>query len=194
MWKLTKTIWVGLATVAVVLASSLVAASPAQAYGTVSVRYAEFDTDDCSVFRRSGLQVFTAGSLYCQVVDPTPLGGAFYRTATMWRDANARAVSVSVHSGLELVAYSDFHPYDEIFYIGDTKNDGDTIYAFVTLWSPSNGFTFLGPYSPPGTSNVHDVREVNLNIPDGWQVFVNLYDNADGSDCIGSCNGFAGVA
>ncbi|ESU49589.1 hypothetical protein K7395_11040 [Streptomyces filamentosus] len=72
------------------------------------------------------------------------------------------------------VAKVEFHPYGEILYVYDVKNDGDTLYYKVSYEGDGGKW---GLYAAPSTSNVIDVRKVNLDIPEGRKVTVTVYDD-----------------
>ncbi|WP_236726218.1 hypothetical protein [Streptomyces sp. NBRC 110465] len=72
------------------------------------------------------------------------------------------------------VAKVEFHPYGEILYVYDVKNDGDTLYYKVSYEGDGGKW---GLYAAPGTSDVIDVRKVNLDIPEGRKVTVTVYDD-----------------
>ncbi|OSC70250.1 hypothetical protein B5180_25170 [Streptomyces sp. BF-3] len=72
------------------------------------------------------------------------------------------------------VAKVEFHPLDEILYVYDVKNDGDTLYYKVSYEGDGGRW---GLYVAPSTSNVIDIRKVNLDIPEGRLVTVTVYDD-----------------
>lgn len=177
----------GVLTILGVLATGVLVASPAQAYGNLDVFYAEFNPNTCTVLEGT-LQIAYDGRCRVDyVVDDRVLRSWFQP------DVNSRAVAVRIWSGSQLVGFVEFHPYDEILYVVDTENDGDAIYVelLVNAEDPHEA-ELLGPFTPVGTSEVVDVGRFNRNFPDGQSVQISIYDDAAGNDLI--WGGLLGVA
>lgn len=190
MWKLTKTNLVGLAAIAGLLVSSLVAVSPAQAYGNLDVFYAEFNPNTCTVLE-GNLQIADDGRCRVDyVVDGRALHSWFEP------DANSRAVAVRLWNGSQLIGFVEFHPYGEILYVVDTENDGDAIYVEVWVENPDNinDPDLLGVFTPKGTSEVVDVGRFNFNIADGRGVDLIIIDEADAEPADPNFGVFLGFA
>ncbi|MFC7612408.1 hypothetical protein ACFQV2_00695 [Actinokineospora soli] len=152
-------------------------ASPAHAYGTLIVRYAVVDTDNCA--RLAGSLSVSAQGDYCVLNDSAD--DTFFH-----KDPGGVAIKVEEHDSNGMVAKQEFHPYGETLWVYDTRNDGDTVYTDVY----ANGF--YGPYAPPGTSNTIDFAKVNLDFPEGRSIRLDVYDDAGPADLITSVGG--GVA
>lgn len=192
MLKLAKTYLVGLAATAGLLASSLVVVGPAQAYGNLTVRYAEYNPNTCNVFRGT-LPVARYPDGRCVTSYPVD-----NQVLNSWPqpDPNSRAVAVQLWNGSELVAYVQFHPYDEYLHVVDTENDGDAIYVEFWIENPDdpNDPDRVGVFTPPGTSAVVDFGEFNLNVPDGRPVTISVFDDAGTDDLIVGAGAFFGIA
>jgi hypothetical protein len=88
-----------------------------------------------------------------------------------------------------MVAKVEFHPYDELLWVYDTRNDGDGVYV-----EPCAGdirhCDSLGFYGAPGTSDPIDHRVVNFDLAEGTLVHIwGIFDNADGTGFITSEEG-----
>ncbi|KDN81676.1 hypothetical protein [Kitasatospora cheerisanensis] len=149
-----------------VAGSMLFSAAPAQAFGSLQVRYAIVDTSNCRGLEGS-LSVVNqaAGCFLDDSADDT-----FFK-----KEAGGVAVKIELRDGSGLVAKAEFHPLGDELWVYDTRNDGDSIY--VTLqW----GDSLEGPVSPPGTgTEVEYTKEAHGWIPEGAAVTLRVYDNLD---------------
>lgn len=183
MWKSLRSPLLGLLTVLGIVASLFVVASPAQAYGSLTVRFALVNTGNCD--RIAGTLTVITQSGGCRLNDAAD--NTFFRT-----DSGGTAVKVELRDSSGLVAKIEFHPYGEYFWIYDTRNDSDTIYAelfargAVGTWDPA------GVYSPPGTSAVVEYTLVNKSYAEGRQVAINIWDDSALTDFIDGS--FVGVS
>jgi hypothetical protein len=146
------------------LASLLVAASPAQAYSGLEVKTAVVRTEPpvCEVLSGS-LRVTGIGLVSCYLDDTAD--DTFFL-----QDTGGVAIKIQVHLEDIMVAKVEFHPQDEVFYVYDTANDGDGINA--ELYDHATGILY-GPYSAPGTNDRIDFRRVDIpDIPEGHLVSV----------------------
>lgn len=143
-------------------------AAPAQAYGTLDIRYARVDTDDCT--RLSGTLTVTPAGGGCYLYDS--VDHTYFE-----KDAGGEALKVELRNGGTLVSKVEFHPNGEKLYAYDTAADGDTVY--VQLWTATHGssdrFRAVGSPSPIGFS-----------FAEGENVLVKIYDDAAGTDLITS--------
>ncbi|MCC8242756.1 hypothetical protein [Saccharothrix luteola] len=138
--------------------------SNAQAYSpNPTVRWAQVDTGNCQ--RLSGTLTVVAQSDGCRINDPWD--GTFFR-----KDAGGIAIKVELYVGSTLVAKSEFHPYGEVLWAYDTRDDSDTIYT--TLQVGESGASY-GPYRGP----VNGSNSYNLSITDGATVTMSVNDNND---------------
>ncbi|GGS11418.1 hypothetical protein GCM10010221_04590 [Streptomyces parvus] len=128
-------------------------ATPANAYGDLPV-----------VGRES------TGTDYCPCRYNDMIDGTYFH-----KDVGGTGFKV-IHGNASrhAVAKVEFHPYDEILYVYDVKNDGDTLYYKVSYEGDGGKW---GLYAAPSTSNVIDIRKVNLDIPEGRRVTVTVYDD-----------------
>ncbi|MCC8480109.1 hypothetical protein LMJ41_19770 [Streptomyces globisporus] len=128
-------------------------ATPANAYGDLPV-----------VGRES------TGTDYCPCRYNDMIDGTYFH-----KDVGGTGFKV-IHGNASrhAVAKVEFHPYDEILYVYDVKNDGDTLYYKVSYEGDGGKW---GLYAAPSTSNVIDIRKVNLEIPEGRRVTVTVYDD-----------------
>lgn len=175
-----------LATVTLVLATALVGAgAPASAYGTLNVRSAMVATTSSANCAR--LPGSTTGSQALPIIRQSNgcrLNDPFDDTVFLW-DSGGEAMKVEFRNGGAYVAKFEYHPADNKLWIYDTANDGDTIYVVVHVSDPwGEPHDAIGPLGVTGTSAVVDLRVVQLNITEGWQLFFNFYDNANNSNTI----------
>jgi hypothetical protein len=166
------------------VASFFVAASPAQAYSpNPSVSFARVDTDDCA--RLSGTLTVVRRTDGCFLDDTVDF--------TLFRyDEDSVAVKIELHVGGSMVGKVEFHPYGEVFWIYDTRNDGDAIYVTVCrITNPDNPLCQAGegPWTPPGTDNPVDVTVIDRNYPDGQAIRISVWDNANATDLLASFSG-----
>lgn len=182
------------ATAAVLLATiflvlpMFVIPGPAQAYGDVFVNFAEIDMDSCTLVD-GHMSVGRLSDGTCAAHHG--VSGPVRSASRFADDANSQAVSVDIIASRG-VAWMDFHPYDEILFVADIENDGDTIYVDVWKEAPSPLFwTHVGVFRPPGTSAEQDILRRDLSIPDGDLISFTIYDDAGLTDLIGH---FLGVA
>lgn len=143
-------------------------ATTASAYDNsdLSISSWEYDTDHCLCTNSSGLD-YTGFK----------------------HDAGGEALKLVVKNNGTAVAQVEFHPWDEVLYVYDGKNDGDTIYVRAMWWEGS-GFVREdgGPYSARTTSKELDVNKIQMDsdddIDEGTVVYFRLYDDRDGNDPI----------
>lgn len=157
-----------------VLGSLVLTAGPAHAYGTLTVRWALVDTDDCA--RLAGNLTVIAETDRCRLDDSAD--GTFFT-----KDPNSVAIKIELHDGSGMVAKEEFHPYGEKLWVYDTRNDSDEVHTW--LWSNQ----WYGPYSPDGTSNALDYKVIDLNLTDGQPVELHIYDDSLATDFITSVGG-----
>jgi hypothetical protein len=174
----------GLLTCLAVLGSAFVFPGAAQAYDPdPSAPYVKVDTNSSCT---------SSGTLN----DAVYLGGKCFHDDTYDNtyfklDAGAKALKIELRVGSSLIGKVEFHPWDEILWLYDILADGDTIYvACRDQTAGSDCYPGVRRASTPtGDPNV-----LNLNIPDGHQVLITIYDNAQvdvngflqGSDFIAS--------
>ncbi|MEU7851517.1 hypothetical protein AB0B74_03415 [Micromonospora parva] len=155
------------------VASTLaVTTGPAQAYGSLTVRFAVVDTGNCQ--RVDGTLAVIAESGGCRLNDSAD--GTYFV-----KDPGGRAIKAEVRDGSGMVAKFEFHPSDERFWYYDTRNDGDTVYGQIC------GISVLPCsklYAAPGTSNVIDYGIADFDIVEDGRIDMNLYDDANGNEWI----------
>jgi hypothetical protein len=164
----------GIIATLVVLPFSLLVPGPAQAYGSLTVKWITVDTDNCARRFGSGGLTVTALSDRCYLDDSAD---------DTWfiKDPGGVAIKIELHDSSGMVAKIEFHPHGEHLWVYDTRNDGDAIYTRVF----ENGHPYSGTaYSAPGTSSVIDYRDFNLSMPEGNQIQLAVNDNASGTDTI----------
>lgn len=165
----------GIAAAAAVLAGSLLAAPPAaQAYSPDPTmhRYHR-DTGKCPCSR---------GDL------DDPFDGTYFK-----KDPGGTALKMELidKSGW-FVGKVEFHPYDEMLWVYDTRNDGDTFYVTLTYYRPNDSRPIvLGTFTAPSTASVVDKSVHNLSIPEGRLVTIRVYDDAARKDWIATAQGRA---
>ncbi|MEV6109397.1 hypothetical protein AB0M28_32525 [Streptomyces sp. NPDC051940] len=155
----------GLAAGAGLLAGAAVGtAAPAHAFGSELTWSAyTYDTDDCP----------------CTLIDP--IDNTYFQY-----DAGGKAVKVSFRVSGSYTGKMEFHPSGEKIWLYDSKADGDTYYLRFSYTVPGGGDTVTSSvYSPRGGVG----PTVDLDIPEGWPVTVTVYDDAAGTDRIGSWTG-----
>ncbi|WP_416902711.1 hypothetical protein [Micromonospora echinospora] len=166
-----------LAIIALVTPTSFLIAKPAQAYpsGSVTVRYAVVDTDNCA--RVAGTLPVENQSTGCFLDDP--IDNTFFE-----KDAGGQAVKIQMYYGGDLIAKVEFHPQGEKLWVYDTKNDGDGVYTTV------GGGIY---YAPNGTDSPVDYRVIDLSRSEGDAVYVHVDDDPweDSSNHITTIIGFA---
>jgi hypothetical protein len=176
MRRLVFRVLTGLFSVLGLVAAGVVVASPAQAYGSLTVRYAVVHTWSC--LRVEGalpVHVYADGCYLPDTVDNT------------WfvKDRDSYAIKVELHDSRGMVAKVEFHPWGEYLWVYDTRNDGDTIY--IELWShdgPAGTWDLDGVYSAPGTSAVIDYKVFDRDFDEGLEVGFNIFDDAARTDPI----------
>ena len=163
-----------------VLTSFVTVASPAQAYGNLTLHWALVDTDDCR--RLAGNLTVVAQAAGCRLNDS--VDGTFFK-----KDAGGTALKVQLHDGSGMVAKVEFHPYGEKLWVYDTRNDGDTVY-FEPFICPVGGTCYFDvSYSAPGTSNAIDYDVFDFDVPEGSKFDLWMWDNADETDSLGTRHG-----
>ncbi|MCW6003419.1 hypothetical protein K1W54_02310 [Micromonospora sp. CPCC 205371] len=106
-------------------------------------------------------------------------------------DADAVAVKIEMHVGGSMVGKVEFHPYDEVFWIYDTRDDGDAIYVTVCrITNPDNPLCQAeeGPWTAGGDDAV-DVSIIDRDYPDGQAIRISVWDNENATDLIGRYGG-----
>ncbi|MCP2329532.1 hypothetical protein HDA40_008039 [Hamadaea flava] len=152
-------------TVLAVLGSLLVVPSPAQAYGTLTVKFAVVDTGNCARVRGNlPVTKVTGGCMLYDSFDDT-----YFKT-----DPGGVAVKIEMYDSSGMVAKVEFHPDDELLWIYDTRNDGDTVYVYVdSYW---NNWIY-GPFHAEGTDNVLDYEVVDLSFDEGTSLGIGVKDS-----------------
>lgn len=164
MQRTRRHLMAGIVAILAMVGSVLVFPNSAQAYNpNPTVRWAQVDTDNCH--RIAGNLTVTAQSDGCRLNDS--FDGTFFR-----KDPNGVAIKIELYVGSTLVAKSEFHPYGEVLWVYDTRDDSDTIYT--TLQVRETG-PFYGPWRGP----VNGGDLYNLDIDDGSTVTMALNDNKD---------------
>ena len=158
---------VGIA-VAVVAGTLATLGEPAPAYPTnPKPRYAVVATQYLCDRVAGGLTVIyqTTGCFLDDSVDYT-----LFR----WDDGGW-AVKIELHTGSGMVAKVEFHPYDELLWVYDTRDDGDTVYVDVVV-----DYRSLGLYRGPANG----AATFDLDIAEGKGVFLHVYDDNERTDLI----------
>lgn len=164
------------AAVVALVAALFVAPGAAQAYSpNPTVRWAQVDTDNCA--RLSGTLTVVASSDGCRINDS--FDGTFFR-----KDAGGVAVKIELYVGSTLVAKSEFHPYGEVLYVYDTRDDSDTVYTQLSVGSS-------GPYYGPYRGPVNGYNSYNLDISEGSAANVSVWDDQGKTDLIEMLQGTA---
>ncbi|MEV4120611.1 hypothetical protein [Micromonospora sp. NPDC049645] len=164
MQRTRRHLTAGIVAILAMVGSVLFVPSSAQAYSpNPTVRWAQVDTDNCQ--RLAGNLTVVAQSDGCRINDS--FDGTFFR-----KDPNGVAIKVELYVGSTLVAKSEFHPYGEVLWAYDTRDDSDTIYT--TLRVRETG-PLYGPYRGP----VNGGDLYNLSITDGSTVSMAVNDNND---------------
>ena len=160
------------------LASHFVAPSQASAYDDrLAYSYMNVRTNTCEITASNDGRLATPywrnGSCYgYDVIDGTwwvPDEGGL---GSKW---------VLHHNGFgNWVGKIEWHPYGEHFWMYDLKNDGDTFYVTMSVpdafWSRT--------FSISGSSDTVDIGHWNLNFPEGYYVYMTVYDNESRTDKI----------
>ncbi|MFE7438526.1 hypothetical protein ACIPH4_40400 [Streptomyces tendae] len=96
-------------------------------------------------------------------------------------DSGGKGLKLVVKKNNSPVAQVEFHPSDEILYVYDGKNDGDTIYVRAMWWEGSGFIKEEGTYWAPGTSAELDMNKVEMDdnddIDEGTVVYFRLFDD-----------------
>ncbi|MEU8014994.1 hypothetical protein AB0B74_03395 [Micromonospora parva] len=171
--------WVGgaVAVGAITFAALFVAPGPAQAYGSLTMKYALVDTDNCQ--RLEGNLTVIAESGGCRLNDSAD--GTYFV-----KDPGGVAMKIEMRDSNGMVAKFEFHPYDEKLWYYDTRNDGDTLY--VTLCGIRT-FPCTKVYAAPGTSNVIDYGVADFDIAEDDGMSLTVYDDANGVDWVAGLAG-----
>jgi hypothetical protein len=162
--------------------AAVVTGTPAAAYDTLNIRSAMVATSSSANCAR--LSDSTTGGQALPIIRQSNgcrLNDPFDDTVFLW-DSGGEAMKVEFRNGGAYVAKFEFHPADHKLWIYDTANDGDTIYVLIDIsdpWGDPRGA--LGPLGVPGTSAVVDLRVVQLDVPEGWNLLFHFADNANGS-------------
>jgi hypothetical protein len=146
--------------------------APAQAYGSLTVRYVLVDTDDCRVIERQGNLPVVAQSTRCFLDDSAD-------NTYFTKDPGGVAIKIELHDGNGMVAKQEFHPHGEHLWVYDTRNDSDTVYTELRVNN-----RFYDVYSPPGTSSVLDFRDFNLSFDEGDSIGLWIWDEYPVQDSI----------
>lgn len=100
------------------------------------------------------------------------------------KDEGGKGLKLVVKKNGTPVAQVEFHPYDEVLYVYDGKNDGDTIY--VRAFWYEGFFKKEATYWAPGTSKTLDMNKVQMaeddDIEEGENVYFRIYDDKDLND------------
>jgi hypothetical protein len=171
------------AVAALILATAVVVTgTPAAAYGTLNFRSAMVVTTQSANCARDG---GTTGSQALPIIRQSNgcrLNDPFDDTVFLW-DSGGIAMKAEFRNAGAYVAKFEFHPADRTLWIYDTANDGDTIYITVNVSDPAGEpRDAIGPLGVPGTSAVVDLRVVQLDVPEGWNLLFHFYDDAAGRD------------
>jgi hypothetical protein len=142
-------------------------ATPANAYGALTFKYARVDTDNCK--RLSGTLPVSDQGNGCFLDDP-------FDDTFFLKDAGGVAIKVEVYSGGVMVAKTEFHPLGEELWIYDTRNDGDTVYAMGHTGDRTS--PVLGT---SGGDNVLEWATYDDEGQEGDMYAVNLFDGRNGN-------------
>lgn len=132
-------------------------ATTASAYDNsdLTVRWWEYNTSDCPCSNTAGLDY-----------------------TSFQEDPGGDALKFVVENNGTAVAQVEFHPYDEVLYVYDGKNDGDTIYVRARWWE---GLKKEATYWAPGTSAELDMNKIEMgeddDLTEGETVIFRLYDD-----------------
>lgn len=132
------------------------------------------DTGDCDIE--------SPDNDYCHVHrHPDQLDPTFFLT-----DPGGKAIRILVYKGSKTVAQVEFHPYDEVLYVYDGANDGDSIYVRLVWDEGALSAEDDNVYGPGATSAEVDYNRIELDgdddIDEGTDVKLRLYDDAAGTD------------
>jgi hypothetical protein len=161
---------------ALAVLGSVFVATPAQAYGTLTVKYAKVETDNCN--RTGSLPVSDQGD-YCYLWDN--IDGTYFH-----KDPGGVALKVELWDANGMVGKFEFHPYGEHVWLYDTRNDGDAIYASIChVRDPENPLCVRdGLWTPVGSDNPVDLIHVDRSYDEGQVIRVQIWDNAAATDLI----------
>jgi hypothetical protein len=113
-----------------------------------------------------------------------PFDGTYFA-----EDKGGGAAKIELIKSGWFVAKVEFHPKVEKLWVDDTRNDGDTIHVEVAY--RAGGRYHHRFASPPATSSVVDKRVINMDIPEGRSVSIDVYDDAFRTDEITGTSGRA---
>lgn len=147
------------------VASLVAAASAMIAFTTMTAAPASaYDPDPRIVQRDSQL------TAYCPCRFNDAIDGTYFEKD----DGGVGTKVVFGNASGYALAKVEFHPYDEMLWVYDVANDGDGLYYKVSYEGDGGRY---GLYTPPGTSEIWDIKKVNLDIPEGRKVTVTVYDD-----------------
>ena len=111
-----------------------------------------------------------------------PIDNTFFK-----KDPGGTAVKIELRRGSTYLGKVEFHPYGEVLYIYDTRNDSDTFY--VEVRSPNWGFQVYD--GRDATASGFGLRTENVSIDENKPVYITVYDNSGQRDRITLTTGFA---
>ena len=150
----------------------------------IAVAFTGFSATTASAYDNSDLTIssWTYDTDNCPCTNSSGLDYTGFQ-----HDAGGTALKLVVKNNGTAVAQVEFHPSDEVLYIYDGANDGDTIYVRAQWWE--DGSTpDDATYWVSGTSDELDMNKVQLDgdddIDENTNVFIKLYDDRELTDPI----------
>ncbi|GAA3953328.1 hypothetical protein GCM10022384_03540 [Streptomyces marokkonensis] len=142
----------------------LATAVPAQAYSPdPRVQPIPYDTDTCPCSH------------------PDPHDGTYFKH-------DPGGVAMKIHLDVNRgtwIGKVEFHPHDELLWVYDTRDDGDTYYVTVSYYNEAGRKVRVGGVMSAGTSSAAvDSRTYDLDITDGRRLVIDLYDDSGLTDHI----------
>lgn len=148
----------------------------------IAVAFTGFSATTASAYDNSDLSIssWNYNTSDCPCSNSSGLDYTSFR-----EDPGGNALKLVVENNGTAVAQVEFHPYDEVVYVYDGKNDGDTIYVRVQWWE---GLKKEATYWAPGTSAELDVNRIEMgkdnDLDEGETVYFRLYDDKELTDPI----------
>lgn len=103
------------------------------------------------------------------------------------KDKGGKGIKIELRKDGDYLGKIEFHPYDEVLYFYDNKNDDDTYYVRFGYYERSIKDYIYTNYTPGD----HKMKRYNRDLPEGRSVVVSVYDDKQMKDHIVSASGIS---
>ncbi|MFI6941755.1 hypothetical protein ACIBI4_20980 [Streptomyces sp. NPDC050418] len=101
-------------------------------------------------------------------------------------DAGGEGLKLVVKKSGVPVAQVEFHPSDELLYVYDGKNDGDSVFVHAFWWDGNGLIKDEATYWAPGTSAAIDMNVIEMDgdddLDEGTKVYFQIFDDKELTD------------